>query len=52
MLTSPVSKPPIQWVQGALSPLVKRLGSEADHSSPSSVEVKDDAAIISLPHMS
>jgi hypothetical protein len=31
---------PIQWVPGALSPGVKRLGREADHSSPSS-EVKE-----------
>jgi hypothetical protein len=25
---------PIQWVVGALSPWVKRLGHEADHSTP------------------
>jgi hypothetical protein len=31
---------PIQWVTGALSLVVKRLGREADHSPPSSAEVK------------
>jgi hypothetical protein len=30
----------IQWVSGALSPGVKRLGREADHSPPGSAEVK------------
>jgi hypothetical protein len=33
--------PPIQWAPGALSLGVKRLGREADHSSPSSAEVKE-----------
>jgi hypothetical protein len=33
------SKPPIQWVPGALSGL-KRPGREADNSPPSSAEVK------------
>jgi hypothetical protein len=32
---------PIQWVPGALSPAVKRLGRETDHSRPSSVQVKE-----------
>jgi hypothetical protein len=32
--------PPIQRVPGALSPGVKRQGREADHSPPSSAEVK------------
>jgi hypothetical protein len=32
---------PIQWVPGALSLEVKRPGREADHSPPSSVEVKE-----------
>jgi hypothetical protein len=32
--------PPIQWVPGALSPEVKRQGREADHSPPTSAEVK------------
>jgi hypothetical protein len=34
------TQPPIQWVQGALSPRVKRQGREADHSPPTSTEVK------------
>jgi hypothetical protein len=33
-------QPPIQWVPGALSLGVKWLGHEADHSSPTSAEVK------------
>jgi hypothetical protein len=32
---------PIQWVTGALSLGVKRPGREADHSPPSSSEVKN-----------
>jgi hypothetical protein len=32
---------PNQWVLGALSLGVKRPGSEADHSSPSSAQVKN-----------
>jgi hypothetical protein len=32
--------PPIEWVPGALSPGVKWQGREADHSSPTSAEVK------------
>jgi hypothetical protein len=35
------TQPPIQWAPGALSLGVKRLGSEADHSSPPSAEVKN-----------
>jgi hypothetical protein len=35
------TQPPIQWVSGALSLGVKRLGREADHSPPSSAEVKE-----------
>jgi hypothetical protein len=34
------TQPPIKWVLGALSPGVKRQGSEADHSPPTSAEVK------------
>jgi hypothetical protein len=34
------SQPPIQWVPGTLSPRVKRQGREADHSPPTSAEVK------------
>jgi hypothetical protein len=35
------TQPPIQWVPGALSLGVKRSGREADHSPPSSAEVKN-----------
>jgi hypothetical protein len=35
------TQPPKQWVQGALSPGVRRPGFEADHSPPTSVEVKN-----------
>jgi hypothetical protein len=42
-------KPPIQWVPGALFPGVKRQGREADHSPPSSYEVKNGGAIAPLP---
>jgi hypothetical protein len=31
---------PIQWIPGALIPRIERPGREADHSSPSSAEVK------------
>jgi len=33
------TQPPTQWVAGALSLGVKRLGREADHSAPPSAEV-------------
>jgi hypothetical protein len=35
------TQPPIQWVPGALSRGIKRPGREADHSPPSSAEVKE-----------
>jgi hypothetical protein len=35
------TQPPTQWVPGALSLGVKRPGREADHSLPSSAEVKE-----------
>jgi hypothetical protein len=35
------TQPPIQWVPGAPSLGIKRPGSEADHSPPSSAEVKE-----------
>jgi hypothetical protein len=35
------TQPPIEWVPGALSLEVKQLGCEADHSPPSSAEVKE-----------
>jgi hypothetical protein len=34
------TKPPIQWISRALSLGVKQSGREADHSPPSSAEVK------------
>jgi hypothetical protein len=46
------TQPPTQWVPEALSPGVKRLGLEADHSPSSNVEVKNGGAIPPLPHMS
>jgi hypothetical protein len=35
------TQPPIQWIPGALSLGVKWQEREADHSSPSSAEVKE-----------
>jgi hypothetical protein len=35
------TEPPIQWVPGALSLGVKRPVRDADHSPPSSVEIKN-----------
>jgi hypothetical protein len=35
------TQPPIQWVPGVLSVGVKRLRLQADHSPPSSTEVKE-----------
>jgi hypothetical protein len=35
------TQPPIQWVPGAFSPGVKQPGREANHSPPSSAEVKE-----------
>jgi hypothetical protein len=43
------TQPPIQWVPGALSPGVKRPGREADHSPPTSAEVKKMRIYISTP---
>jgi hypothetical protein len=43
------SGPPIQWVPGALSPKVKRLGRETDHPS-STAEVTNCGATTPLPH--
>jgi hypothetical protein len=45
----PPPQPPIQWVPGDVSPGVKRLSREADHSPPSSTEVKNAWCHIS-PH--
>jgi hypothetical protein len=38
-------KPPNQWVPGALSLGVKRLGREADHSPPSSAKAKEQVEL-------
>jgi hypothetical protein len=43
------AQPPIQWVPGALSLEVKRLGREADHSPPNSTEVKNAWSYTSTP---
>jgi hypothetical protein len=43
------TQPPIQWVPGALSPRVKRQGREADHSPPSSADVKNAWRYTSAP---
>jgi hypothetical protein len=43
--------PPIQWVPGVLSPVVNRQGREANHSPPSSAEVKNGGAIPPFLHM-
>jgi hypothetical protein len=39
------TQPPIRWVPGALSLGVKRPGREADHSPPSSADVKERVAL-------
>jgi hypothetical protein len=52
-VSSPALEPtqhPIQWVSGALFQGIKRVGHEADDSSPSSAEVKNDRAISQLSH--
>jgi hypothetical protein len=43
------TQPPLQWVPGALSVGVKRPGREADHSPPSSAEVKNAWSYTSAP---
>jgi hypothetical protein len=44
-----LSQPPIQCVAEAFTPEVKRQGREADHSSPSSAEVKNAWSYTSTP---
>jgi len=46
--TSAFKQPPIQWVMGALNLRVKQLGHKADHSPPSSAEVKNKNALHKL----
>jgi hypothetical protein len=43
------TQPPIQWVPAALSLGLKRPGREADHSPPSSSEVKNTGSYTPLP---
>jgi len=43
------TQPPIQWVPGALFLEVKRPRLEADHSPPSSAEVKNAWSYTSTP---
>jgi hypothetical protein len=43
------TQPHIQWVPGPLSPGVKRQGREADHSPPTSAEVKKMRIYTSTP---
>jgi hypothetical protein len=43
------TQPPIQWVPGFLSLGIKRPGSEADHSSPSSALIKNAWSYTSTP---
>jgi hypothetical protein len=41
--------PPIQWVPGTIFPRLKRPGREAEHSPPSSAEVKYGGTLPPLP---
>jgi hypothetical protein len=43
------TQPPIQWVPGVTSTRVKWLGHEAEHSAPSSAEVKNAWSYTSTP---
>jgi len=45
------TQPPVQWMLMALSPRVKWSGLEADHSHPSSAEVKKEWSCSSTPCM-
>jgi hypothetical protein len=44
------TQPPTQWALGAVYLEVKWQGHEAGDSPPSSAEVKNDGAILPLPH--
>jgi hypothetical protein len=44
-----LTQPPIQWATGALSLGIKPPGREADHSPPSSAEVKNAWSYTSIP---
>jgi hypothetical protein len=43
------TQPPIQWVPGAISPGVKRLGRESDHTPPTTAEVMKTWIYTSTP---
>jgi hypothetical protein len=47
-----ITQHPIKWVTGALSSRLKRQVREADHSPPSSTDVKNGGAIPPLPYAS
>jgi hypothetical protein len=49
-LFSTASRPALRSTQPPLSPGVKRPGREADHSPPSSAEVKNSGVVPPLPH--
>jgi hypothetical protein len=46
------TRPPVQWVPGALSPGVKRLVRKADNSTPSGAGVKNAWNYTAIPHTS
>jgi hypothetical protein len=46
------TQPPIKWVPSSISPGLKRVGRETDHSPPSSAPVKNGGAIPPLSHTS
>jgi hypothetical protein len=55
LISRPAQRPiqlPVQWVPGALSPGLKRQGREANHSPPSSTEVKNGGTVPPLSHPS
>jgi hypothetical protein len=43
------TQPPIQWLRWVLSPGLKQLGRESDHSIPSIAEVKNMWSVRPLP---
>jgi hypothetical protein len=45
------TQPPIQWVRGAFYVVLKRQGSEADHSPPTVAEVKKTWIYTSTPRL-
>jgi hypothetical protein len=46
------TQPPLQWVKGALSLVVRQPGRKAEHSLPPSTGVKNSGAVLTLPHTS